>query len=466
MKLRKLTAPDLVLALLCVMYFLTYIDRVNVATAASSIQKEFSLSNKELGLVFSGFAYPYLLFQVIGGWVGDRLGPRKTLFICGTIWAVATAVTGLAIGLWSLMAFRIMLGFGEGATFPTATRAMQSWTPAHRRGFAQGITHAFARLGNAVTPPLVAALVLWSSWRGAFLVLGVASLVWVIVWWLYYRDDPREHPSITPEDLAPLPPPTPKKAARKVPWRRLIWRMAPVTVTYFCYGWSLWLFLNWLPSFFKEGQHIDLKKSALYSSGVFFAGVVGDTLGGVLSDHMLRKTGRVTFSRLVVIVPSMLCAAGCLIPVPFVHDTVTLTLCLSGGFFFLEMVIGPIWSVPMDIAPQYSGIASGLMNTGSALAAIVSPLAFGAIVDATGDWHLPFIGSVVLLLIGSVMAFTMRPDQQFVDEKSKVGMPTATAKLEARPRDKVSDKLIIKPSGRGAKPTEGSEREGKNKKAK
>ena len=103
-----------------------------------------------------------------------------------------------------------------------------------------------------------------------------------------------------------------------MPWRRLIWRMAPVTLTYFCYGWSLWLFLNWLPTFFKESQHIDLKKSALYSSGVFFAGVVGDTLGGVLSDHMLRKTGRVTFSRLVIIVPSMLCAAGCLIPVLFV----------------------------------------------------------------------------------------------------------------------------------------------------
>jgi len=449
MKLRKLTAPDLVLALLCVMYFLTYIDRVNVATAASSLQKEFSLSNKELGFVFSGFAYPYLLFQVLGGWLGDRLGPRKTLFICGTIWAVATAITGLAVGLWSLMAFRVLLGFGEGATFPTATRAMQSWTPAHRRGFAQGITHAFARLGNAVTPPLVAALVLWSSWRGAFLVLGVASLIWVIVWWLYYRDDPREHPSITPEDLAPLPAPTPKKAARKVPWRRLIWRMAPVTLTYFCYGWSLWLFLNWLPTFFKESQHIDLKKSALYSSGVFFAGVVGDTLGGVLSDHMLRKTGRVTFSRLVIIVPSMLCAAGCLIPVLFVHDMdiVPLTLCLSGGFFFLEMVIGPIWSVPMDIAPQHSGTASGLMNTGSALAAIVSPLAFGAIVDATGDWHLPFIGSIVLLLIGSVMAFTMRPDRQFVDDTdtTKVGVPTATAK----PRDK-GGKPSDKPEGKAA----------------
>lgn len=411
------SAPNLVLFLLCLMYFLTYIDRVNTATAGPQIQKDFGLSNTQLGLVFSGFAYPYAIFQVIGGLVGDRMGPRKTLLICGAIWALATAITGLAVGLISLFVFRIALGFGEGATFPTATRAMQSWTPVGRRGFAQGITHSFARLGNAVTPPIVAALMAWWSWRGAFLILGAVSMVWVIGWWLYYRDDPHDHAAITPEDLARLPPPGAAKTPdRNIPWRRLIVRMLPVTITYFCYGWSLWLFLNWLPSFFLKELHLDIKKSALYASTVFFAGVVGDALGGIVSDHLLRRTGRVTLSRLVVIVTGMLGAAVCLIPVVFSHDLVTLTLCLSGGFFFCEVVIGPIWSVPMDIAPQYSGTASGLMNTGSAIAAIVSPLAFGYIVDVTGDWHLPFYGSIGLLLVGAVLAFTMHPDRKFVDE--------------------------------------------------
>ncbi len=287
---RKLSAPNIVLFLLCLMYFLTYVDRVNVGTAASSIKKEFGLSNTQLGLVFSGFAYPYALFQVIGGWIGDRLGPRKTLLICGAIWAIATAMTGLATGLISLMFFRVALGFGEGATFPTATRAMQSWTPTGKRGFAQGITHSFARLGNAVTPPIVVALMIWLSWRGAFVVLGLVSMLWVIVWWLYYRDDPREHPAITPEDLALLPPPSaPKTAAKTVPWGRLIVRILPVTLTYFCYGWSLWLFLNWLPSFFLQGYKLDIKKSALFASGVFLAGVVGDALGGIISDYLFHS---------------------------------------------------------------------------------------------------------------------------------------------------------------------------------
>jgi MFS family permease len=416
MRFRKPTAPSIVLFLLCVMYFLTYVDRVNIATAANGFKDEFKLSKTELGLVFSGFGWTYVLFQVIGGWIGDRLGPRKTLLICGSIWALATAFTGLATGLVSLMFFRFALGFGEGATFPTATRAMQGWTPVGRRGFAQGVTHSFARLGNAVTPPVVAALMIWLSWRGAFAILGILSMTWVVAWWLYFRDDPRDHPSITPADLARLPPPSaPSTAAKVVPWGRLIVRMLPVTFTYFCYGWSLWLFLNWLPQFFADGYKLDLKKSALFSSGVFLAGVVGDALGGIISDYLFHRTGRVAFSRLAVILTGLLGATACLIPVLFLREVVALALCLSGGFFFLELVIGPIWSVPMDIAPQYSGTASGLMNTGSALAAIVSPLAFGYIVEVTGDWHLPFYGSVGLLLVGAVLSFTMHPDRKFVD---------------------------------------------------
>ena len=172
---RFFRAPNVILFLLCLMYLITYIDRVNISTAAAPIQAEFKLSNTQLGLIFSAFAYPYALFQIIGGFVGDKLGPRLTLLICGLIWAGATIMTGLAGGLLSLFLFRVLLGFGEGATFPTATRAMQDWTPTGKRGFAQGITHSFARIGNALTPPLVVALMYYVGWRGSFAVLGSVS---------------------------------------------------------------------------------------------------------------------------------------------------------------------------------------------------------------------------------------------------------------------------------------------------
>src|SRR6476661_8928413 len=170
---------SVVLGLLCVMYLITYVDRVNIATAAGEIRRELSLSNTQLGIIFSAFAYPYLLFQVFGGWVGDRFGPRLTLFVCGLIWATATILTGVAASLTTLFLIRVLLGVGEGATFPVATRAMQSWTPPGQRGFAQGITHAFARFGNAVTPPIVAWLIALVTWRGSFVTLGCVSLFWV-----------------------------------------------------------------------------------------------------------------------------------------------------------------------------------------------------------------------------------------------------------------------------------------------
>ena len=397
------------------MYLITYVDRVNIATAATSIQKELGLSNTRLGLALSAFGYPYLLFQIFGGWVGDRFGPRRTLFLCGLIWASATILTGLAGTFAALFAVRVLLGVGEGATFPVATRAMQDWTPAGRRGFAQGITHAFARFGNAVTPPIIAWLIALVTWRGSFVAVGVASLLWVIVWVWYFRDNPADHPSITREELATLTVRTAASRAERppVPWSRLALRMTPVTIVYFCYGWTLWLYLNWLPSFFQNQYHQNIAKSALFSSAVFFAGVGGDLLGGTISDGILKRTGDLKRARRNVVMTGFIGAFICLLPMFLTHDLTPITLSLAAGFFFAEIVIGPMWSIPMDIAGTFSGTAAGIMNTGSAAAAILSPLAFGYIADVTGDGHLPFIGSLGLLLLGAVLTPTMHPERAF-----------------------------------------------------
>src|SRR6202035_425647 len=244
--------------------------------------------------------------------------------------------------LLTLFLCRLVVGVGEGATFPVATRAMQYWTPAGRRGFAQGLTHAFARLGNALTPPLIALLMAWLTWRGSFIVLGLVSLLWGVAWVLYFRNEPRDHPAITEAELASLPP-RPTGTRPQVPWGPLLRRMWPVTLTYFCYGWTLWLYLNWLPLFFKNNYSLDLKNSALFASGVFLAGVIGDSVGGLLSDHILKRTGKVRFARLSVTVAGFAGALLSLFPILFIHDITIVALCLSGGFFFAEITIGPMW---------------------------------------------------------------------------------------------------------------------------
>ena len=412
--LRELKASRNVLSLLCILYLILFVTRVNIATAAPLIKTDLGLSNTQLGLAFSAFAIPYALFQLIGGWIGDKFGARLTLSACCALVGLSTMLTGAASGFVSLFALRLALGFAQGAAFPTATRAMSTWIPSRAWGFAQGITHSFGRIGNAVTPPLMAGLLLFVTWRRSFVILGFASLFWVVAWVSYFRNDPRDHPAIAAVDLAALPA-SGSRNRPAIPWLRLARRILPVTLVDFCYGWTLWLFLSWIPAFFFENYHLNLGASALYSAGVLLAGVIGDTVGGIATDRVLQKTGSLLLARRSVIVTGFGGAFLFLFPVVLVHNLLLTAVCLSLAFFFAELIVAPIWAVPMDIAPRYAGSASGMMNFGFGLAGLVSPSSFGYLVDRTGNWVFPFICSMLLLLVGAALAFRLRPDQAFVD---------------------------------------------------
>jgi len=402
------------LGLLALLYLILFVNRVNISTAAPLMKVDLHLTNTQLGLAFSAFAIPYAFFQLIGGWIGDKFGPRLTLSVCCAMVCACTVLTGAAGGFAALFALRLALGFGEGAAFPTATRAMSNWTPVGSWGFAQGITHSFARIGNALTPPLMAALLAFLTWRASFVLLGLVSVLWLVAWAWYFRNEPREHPAMTEADLAALPARAP--AVRPaIPWLRLARRILPVTIVDFCYGWTLWLFLSWIPAFFFENYHLNLQASAMFSAGVLFAGVIGDTVGGVVSDRLLRRTGSLVVARRSVLVAGFLGAFVFLLPVVLIHDLTVAAVCLSLAFFFAELIVAPIWAVPMDIAPRYAGTASGMMNFGFGVAGLISPSSFGYLVDRTGSWVFPFIASIVLLLLGAVLASRLRPDQPFVE---------------------------------------------------
>ncbi|WP_158897944.1 MFS transporter [Burkholderia sp. L27(2015)] len=404
---RRIKTRHIILAVMCLMYFISYIDRVNIAVAAPLIRHEMGLTSGQLGLVFSAFAYPYAIMQVVGGWLADKYGPKRVLIGLSLVWGLATLATGFAGSVSMLVAVRFILGIGEGGAFPTATRAFTYWMPVAERGFAQGITHSFARLGGAVTPPLVLAVVATGGWRDAFILLGAASLAWTVLFLCVFTNSPEQNRHITPEETAEIgycEGDCDRAKHAVTPWRKLIHRMWLVTVVDFCYGWLLWVYLTWLPSYLKESRGFDLKQLALFTALPLMAGVIGDTLGGVVSDKLFKVTGRLRFARCAVLVVGLGGSLAFLLPMISATNPLTAVWFLSASFFFLEITNPVLWTLPLDIAGKYAGTAGGMMNTGFGVAGMVSPVVFGFLIEKTGSYNVPFTISAALLAVGMVAA--------------------------------------------------------------
>ncbi len=411
---RFLSATGWMTVILSSMYLIMYLDRVNISVTAKDMMKEFSLNNTQLGLAFSAFAWPYLFGQLIGGWLANRFGIRITLAVCGLVVAVSTIATGFTGGLISLFAVRLALGCGEGPSFSAATQAMRNWYPETRFGFIQGITHSAARFGGAVAPPVVAYIVALGGWRISFWFCGVLSLIWVVIWLLYFRDDPRTHPSISAKELAALPPPSRVSRKARTPFLALSKRIGSVTAVDFCYGWMLWVFISWIPLYFMSKHNLNLKSSALLAGLIFFAGVVGDTLGGSTSDWILVRTQNKRLARNAFIAGSLIFAGGFLYASMMTMNVTLIAVLLGASFFCLELIVGTIWAIPMDITREYAGVAGGLMNFGFGLAGIISPVVFGLVIDKTGNWDIPFALSVAICGIGALLTVFMHPERPFV----------------------------------------------------
>lgn len=415
---RRLKTTHLTFLLICLMYFILYVDRANIGTAATEMRKDLHLSNTDLGLVFSAFSYPYAAITLFGGWLADRFGPRRVFTVYLLSFATGTILTGAAGGMLGLIIARALVGLGEGAALSTMTRAMTNWLPQERYGFGQGFTHAFARVATALTPPLIAALIIATNWRSSFYIVGAATLVFAAIWYAWFRDDPAKHPGVTPEELARLRPIRARVPGETIPLKALGIRLWALVATFFCYGWTLWVYLTWLPTFFSQQFHMDLKGSALFSGGILLGGVLGDAAGGLLSDHLYKRTGRLEIARSWQITVGLALTFCALLTVLFTTDLTAVAIALTVALFFLEIAVGPLWLCTMDIAPRYAGTAGGYLSMGFAAAGILSPLCFGLMVDLTGDWQLPFAMSIGLLLVGAVLAHWLKPDEPFVEPQT------------------------------------------------
>ena len=421
----------LVLLLISLMYMITYMDRTGISIAAPAMAKEFRLNQTTMGVVFSVFLWAYAIGQIPLGSLADRLGPRLVLLIIVPFWSLMTAMTAVAGGVASLIVIRFVFGLAEAGAFPTATRAMQLWFPKAERGIVHGVTHSFSRFAVAIVPFIAVSIMVAFGWRWIFYIFGAAGLLWSVAFYFLYRNLPEEHSKVNQSELAHIRGRDSDGAIKPVdlhqqlapPWR-VIFRSANmwyIAAGYCCFYYGTYFFMTWFPTYLLEYRHLSLKAVGILASLPLLAGMVGDIVGGTLTDTVYRKTGKLKFARRIVAAPAMLVSGACLIPAAMTHSAWTAILCLTASLFFLELVISPAWAVPMDVGGEYSGTVSGVMNMAGSLAASLSPIIFGALVQR-GFWITPFVITAWVLLAGALIwAFLIDAEQSVVARTSCAG---------------------------------------------
>jgi MFS family permease len=383
----------------CIMY----VDRACMGAALPYIRKEFGLDNVTAGWMSSAFNLGYTLFQVPGGWLADRFGARTVLATAMALWSIFTVATGLASNAISLAATRFVFGLSEAAAFPAASRALVRWLPARERAFGQGFQHAGSRFGSAVTPAIVVYLTVQLSWHWAFFIFGTAGIAWAVVWYTYYRNDPREHSGVNSAEVAILAESGSRLKSHSkvsVPWgkilrHRSVWLLSSM---YFCYGWVFWFYMLWLPTYLSDARGLKSITMGLAASTPLLAASVTNALGGWLSDRLAHRLHNLRRGRLLVSVVGFSIAGISFIPAAFAQSLAGWLFSLTLALAALELTVAVSWAICIDIGGDFSGSVSGVMNTLGNLGGMVSTISIGYLAT-----HLTWVS---VFLVASLLCFT------------------------------------------------------------
>jgi MFS transporter, ACS family, glucarate transporter len=383
---------------------ITYIDRVCISQAAPAMRRDLGLTTVQMGWAFFAFTWAYALFEIPGGWMGDRWGARKVLMRIVVWWSFFTAATAWVWNLSSLIVTRALFGAGEAGCFPNLTKAFTTWLPMRERVQAQGIMWLSARWGGAFTPLLVALILTHLSWRRAFELFGILGVVWAIFFYRWYRDNPREHPSLNEAEKLLLPPPESVIAAHEpVPWGRFL-RSKTVWLLwaqYMCLSYGWYFYITWLPTYLQEARGTTLTRGALLAGIPLFFGGLGSLFCGYLSSYLERRTGKVREVRRWLAGIGFFGASLCLVLSVNIVDPLWAMIAMGLASFANDLVMPPAWSACMDVGGKYVGTLSGSMNMMGNLAGGLGPLAVGYILQATGqNWAITFYVSAAIYFLG------------------------------------------------------------------
>jgi len=453
---KKTHVRYLILFMLFVVTTINYADRATISIAGSSLQKDLGIDAITLGFIFSAFGWAYVLGQIPGGWLLDRFGSKKIYALSIFTWSAFTVMQGfvgylpVANAIVALFMLRFMVGFAEAPSFPGNARIVAAWFPTAERGTASAIFNSAQYFATVLFAPLMGWIVHAWGWEHVFIVMGVLGILFSIAW-MKFIHNPKEHPMVSPAELEYIEQngglvdmDKPKAAGNSGPkWgyiKQLLSSrmMLGIYLGQYCINAITYFFLTWFPVYLVQERGMSILKAGIIASLPAICGFVGGVLGGIISDHLLRRGSSLTFARKAPIVIGLLLSTTMII-CNYV-DAEWMVVGIMALAFFGKGLGALGWAVVSDTSPkQIAGLSGGMFNTFGNIASITTPIIIGYIISATGSfkWALVYVGANALVavfsylvIVGPIKRFELREDaKQNGDERAQ---PAAAALAESR----------------------------------
>ncbi len=397
---------------LFVLMFINYLDRVNLSVAAKSIAETYNLSPIDMGYIFSAFLWTYLICLIPMGLLADRFGGRAITYTTLGLWSLAGIWTGAATSYGSLFASRLILGIGESASYPAGGKIIREWSPASERGMASAFLNSGAHAGLCVGSVVVGALILQFGWRESFYITGALGMALALAWFVFYRR-PEQASWLSPveRDLilgsrgetsqrlsANMTQSDALKALLRSP---SMWALA---LTQGCAGYTLYLFMTWLPSYLAATRGMDVLKTGLFSAIPYGAAAILGLAIGWFSDRLL-KGSRASNAERRKLIAVLLLLSAVILATPFVESIWLIEALISLSMACVATAMAMNIALTADLLTDGScnGVATSLLIMGGNLFGTAAPIVTGYVVAATGGFAGAFLIAGVLLLGGALV---------------------------------------------------------------
>ena len=404
-------------------FFITlvnFVDRSAISFVIGPLKQEFNFNDTQFGMILSAFSLGYVLLTAFGGWLVDRFGSRVVWPLAAIGWSVCVGLLGFAVGFWSFIGLRFLLGVTEGPHFPAMTRSISDWLPPVERARALSLGLVAIPLSSVVGAPVCSYLVADFGWRTMFIAISAVGILWAFVWYFLFTDKPQDSRYVgeAERDLiaASGHPSSAKKDQAPVDWRFILTHPALVAnnIAYFAFGYMLFFATLWLPGYFLSQHGLNLKSVGWYLTIPWLVSAIFLKAGGLISDWLYRKTGSSRLARAHVIWSSQLLAAIFFVLLSFTHTLGMSLVFLSLGLGFGMMPQPAFFSTNIDVAKERAGSSQGITSSCLALAGILAPVLTGWLVDLTGNYQGAFLllAGFTAIAVVTVILFH-HPDRKY-----------------------------------------------------